>query len=79
MFACKTKYHRHRRKLLCQMMKAGLALAMATLLCTQALLIREPAHTELDIQSKQTKGEANIFYFGVEIENTRLSEIICRF
>ena len=56
---------------MCQMMKAGLALAMATLLCTQALLIREPGHTELDIQSKQTKGEANNFYFGVEIENTR--------
>ena len=57
-------------------MKAGLAMAMATLLCTQALLIREPGHTELDIQSKQTKGEANIFILGWKLK-TR-GEIICR-
>ena len=56
MFACKTKYHRHRRKLLCQVMKAGLGLAMLSLMFTQTLLIRQAGNMEGDNQSKQTKG-----------------------
>lgn len=60
MFACKTKYHRHRRKLLCQVMKAGLGLAMLSLMFTQTLLIRQTGNIERDNQSKQTKG--NIFF-----------------
>ena len=60
MFACKTKYHRHRRKLLCQVMKAGLGLAMLSLMFTQTLLIRQTGDMEGDNQSKQTKG--NNFY-----------------
>ena len=56
MFACKTKYHRHRRKLLCQVMKAGLGLAMLSLMFTQTLLIRQTGDMEGDNQSKQTKG-----------------------
>lgn len=61
MFACKTKYHRHRRKLLCQVMKAGLGLAMLSLMFTQTLLIRQTGNIERDNQSKQTKG--NIFFY----------------
>ena len=38
-------------------MKAGLGVAMLSLIFTQTLLIRETGNMELDNQSKQTKGK----------------------
>ena len=39
------------------MMKAGLGVAMLSLIFTQTLLTREAANMELDNQGKQTKGK----------------------
>ena len=41
---------------MCQLLKAGLGLAMLSLMFTQTLLIRQTGHMERDNQSKQTKG-----------------------
>ena len=50
------------------MMKAGLGVAMLSLIFTQTLLTREASNMELDNQSKQTKGKIR----------KSSSEVICR-
>ena len=50
------------------MMKAGLGVAILSLIFTQTLLTREASNMELDNQSKQTKGKIR----------KSSSEVICR-
>lgn len=57
MFACKTKFHRHRRKLLCQVLKGALMMIIVSMIATHTLLIKELTNTDLYKQTKQTKGE----------------------
>ena len=57
MFACKTKYHRHRRKLVCQAVKAAMMFIIVSMIATHTILIKELNNEDLYKQNKQTKGE----------------------
>ena len=57
MFACKTKYHRHRRKLVCQAVKAAMMFIIVSMIATHTILIKELNHEDLYKQNKHTKGE----------------------
>ena len=62
MFACKTKFHRHRRKLMCQILKMSLMIILVTLLATHTLLIKQlesNSPEEQDHNLKNTKGKNN--------------------
>ena len=60
MFACKTKFHRHRRKLVCQVAKASLMFVIVSMIATHTILIKEVTNLELYNQSKHTKGKWKI-------------------
>ena len=57
MFGCKTKYHRHRRKLVCQVVKAAMMFIIVSMIATHTILIKELDNEDLYKQNKQTKGE----------------------
>ena len=56
MFACKTKFHRHRRKLLCQVLKGSLMMIIVSMIATHTLLIKALTSADLNKQNEQTKG-----------------------
>ena len=57
MFACKTKYHRHRRKLVCQVVKAAMMFIIVSMIATHTIPIKELNSEDLYKQNKHTKGE----------------------
>ena len=61
MFACKTKFHRHRRKLVCQVAKAAAMFVIVTMVASHTVLIKEAATMDSvhNQSSKQTKGETS--------------------
>ena len=57
MFACKTKFHRHRRKLVWGVVKAALMVIIVSMIATHTVTIKEVTNTDLYKQNKHTKGE----------------------
>jgi len=55
MFSCNSRFHRHRRKLICHVLKAVLVFLVVSMIATHTILIKEITNVEFYNQSRNTK------------------------